>query len=670
MNMWPKLPRVTAAALTLAVAANLLSGTGIAPEAQAAAAQEGPRDPLEVEQFTDRFFEQPEIKESLAGAALVVVKDDKVLVKKGYGYADVDKKLPVDPDRTVFRIASISKVIAATAIMQLAEEEKLDLNLDLSNYMGQVQIRNDTGTPLTMRNLLTNSTGFDYGDMAELSTGDLTREVSIKQYVRDNVPTVIRKPGEYYRYDNFGFTLQGYVLEQVTGQPFGEYVQEHIFNPLRMTNSSFRLTQEILGKLAVPYNQLGEAMPDYAMVPTELPSGGMLSTGSDMAHFMLAQLNGGTWENHRILKKETTAEMLKPQLSIHPKLPNMAYGFEYAAQQNYNGYQVVEKGGDLEGYHSGMWLLPDERVGVFLTVNKDIEIRQPFLEAFMNHYFPKKQAPETQHNSPQQPDLERFTGMYSDLRNRMWTTRIEAEDGKLIVKDPLGTHTLQEIEPLLFQDELGAKAAFKLNEQGEVQAYYYDMKSDSWAEKMPEPLPYPDVPEDHAYAPYIKHLRQLKVLDDGKSNSSFQPEEALTREQFIGWFIRWAGIAPSRQTPVFSDVGASAYVKEIQAAYEFGLIQGDDNNRFHPQRLLTRQEAAAIIWRMAFRYLHAGPEEALLAGETDSWAEEGVRFVVGRKLHGPETATGENGRFDYGSRKPMLKQEAAALLSLFADRLF
>ncbi len=668
MTKKSRLPRVTAAALTLTVAASLFN-TAFGAKVQAASGSIGPQTSLEVEQFADGFFEQPEIKESLAGAALVVVKGDKVLMKKGYGYADMEQQIPVDPDRTVFRVASISKVITATAVMQLAEQGKLDLNQDIAAYTGDVHIPNLTGAPLTMKHLLTNASGFDYGDTSESSTNDLKREAPIKQYMLDNTPTVIRKPGDYYRYDNLGFTLQGYIVEQVTRQPFGQYVQKHIFEPLGMTNSSFRLTPDITKGLAVPYNQLGEAMPDYATVPTELPGGGMLTTGSDMAQFMLAHLNGGTLGNQTILNKETAADMHKPQLAIHPKLPNMAYGFEYAAQQDYNGYDVVEKGGDIEGYHSGMWLIPDEKVGVFLTVNKDIEIRQPFIQAFMKHYFPQQSIPEAP-KSQTRTDLKKLEGMYSDLRNRMWTSRIRADDGKLIVKDPLGEHILQEMEPLLFQDEQGARAAFKLDSSGEIDAFYYEIKSDSWAEKMPNPHPYADVAADSAYAPYITHLQQLQVLADGSSVDRFKPDQAITREEFIGWFIRWAGIAPSRQKPAFSDLEGSPYTKEIQAAYEFGLIQGSETDKFHPQALLTRQEAAAIVWRMAFRYLHAEPQEAVLSGETDSWAEEGVRFVVGKQLFGPKTVEDANGSYNYASTQPMTKEEAAALLSLFADRLF
>lgn len=668
MNMFSK--RVTAIALTFTVVTGLLSGTGTLSKVSAAALVNiGPQDPKEVEQFADDFFSRPEIKDSMAGAAFVVVKGDKVLLKKGYGYADVDKKLPVDADRTVFRVASISKVITATAVMQLAEQGKIDLNQDVSAYLGDINIPNKAGTPLTTKHLMTNSTGFEFGDGSELSTDDLTREVSIKQYVSDNTPTVIRKPGEYYRYDNLGFTIQGYIVEQVSKQPFGAYVQEHIFKPLGMTNSDFRVTSDITKHLAVPYNVMGEAIPTYATVPTELPGGGMLSTGADMSKFMIAHLNSGKLGDAAILKKESATVMHKPQLAVHEKLPNMAYGFEYANQQQYNGRYMIEKAGDMAGYHSNMWLIPDEKVGFFVTVNKDVEFRKELLEAFMDHYYPKKDGAQAPLERATQ-SLAAFEGMYSDLRNRMWTSRIRAEDGKLIVKDPLGKHVLREIEPLLFQDEQGVKAAFKLNDSGEIQAFYYDLKSDSWAEKLAAPQRYQDVNDDHSYAPYIYHLRQLKVIDDRSGDHRFQPAQAITREQFIGWFIRWTGVSPSKSKPAFIDISDSMFAKEIQAAYELGVIQKPKSGKFHPQELLTRQEAATIIWRMAFNHVGTGPKEARLGGSTDPWAREGVQFVIAKQLFGPEVVQGKDGTFDYRSKQPMLKQEAAVLLSTFADNLF
>ncbi|GJM67842.1 hypothetical protein HMSSN036_00580 [Paenibacillus macerans] len=276
MNMWRTFRAKAAVALGIVMITSAIGGGGSTGLYNtASAAEEGPRDPEEVGRFFDEFFADPEIAKSMAGAVVMVVKGDQVLAQKGYGYADTEKKLPVDPERTVFRIASVSKVITATAVMQLADQGKIDLDGDITPYLGGVRISNKTNAPLTMKSLLTNSTGFDYGDTSELTSPDLKREVSLKSFIKANVPTVVQEPGKYYRYDNLGFTLQGYAVEQVAGQPFEEYVREHIFEPLGMTSSGFRFTPKIKEQLAVPYDVTGKPIPQYATVPTVLPAGGM-----------------------------------------------------------------------------------------------------------------------------------------------------------------------------------------------------------------------------------------------------------------------------------------------------------------------------------------------------------------------------------------------------------
>ncbi|WP_426452988.1 serine hydrolase [Paenibacillus sp. S-38] len=664
----PRLLRKAAAVLAF----TLIAGVSAPSEGSAAVPGSAPGTITagDVEQFTDAFFDRTDIKGNMAGAVIAVVKDDEVLLKKGYGYADIQHKRPVDPDKTVFRLASVSKVITAAAVMQLAEQGKIDLNRDMSSYLGELRIPNQTDTPLTMKHLLTNSTGFESGDAPGDTTTDLAQEISLGQYLQEHVPTVTRTPGAFYRYDNLAFTIQGYAVEQVTGQPFGAYLKEHIFQPLGMTRTDIRLTPEIIEELAIPYDVLGQAMETYATVPTELPGGGMLSTGSDMANFMMAQLGGGKLGSERILKAETTEEMLKPQLAIHPKLPNMAYGYEYSNRQIYNGRNVVEKGGDLYGYHSTMWLLPEQKVGVFIAVNKDAEFRTDLFESFMDRYYPDETAGPSPVKALQEP-LAPFEGMYGDLRNRMWTIRIHAEEGKLKVKDLLGEHTLTPIEPNLFQDEKGVQAAFKLDDRGAVTAFYYDAKSDSWAQKLPEPQRYADVGADHPYAGYIYHLRQLGVMNENAAAANvFDPDRPITRGEFVDWFMGWSGVGSSQKKSVFSDTVHSANAERIQAAYEFGLIDGTEGARFDPDRPITRGEAALIAWRLASKELRAVPKEVKLTGETESWSLEGVRFAAAKGLYGPEVTPAADGSIDYQSERPMLRKEAAALLSRFADNLF
>lgn len=650
-----------------------LIGAGVGPATGSAASLAANlQDTAGLARFVDEFFERPDIKEALdgAGAVVTVVNEDRVLLNKGYGYADVEKKVPVDPENTVFRIASISKAITATAVMQLVEQGKLDLNEDLSHYLGDVVIENMTDTPLTMKSLLTNATGFEFGDTADGLSWDLTKNVALKDYIKENAPTVVQPPGMFYRYDNLGFNIQGYVVENVSGQPFGEYVQTHIFDPLGMTNSQSKVTPQIVNQLAVPYDGLGNSFPPYINVPLEFPAGGMVSSGADMAKFMMAHLGGGQYKDAVILQKETAAEMHRPQLGIHPAIPNMAYGFEFGDNRLYNGRYVIEKGGDVNGFHSCIWLIPDAKVGLFVAVNKDMELRPDLLKAFMDRYFP-----ETAPASAQEPlalseqALAKFEGTYGDLRNRMWTIRVTAEEGKLLVKEVFGEHELIPLDETLFQDQYGLKFGFKLDDEGNAVALYYEAKPDSWARKLMTPEPYADVNADHPYAAYIYHLKQLEILQGGIGNENFHPDQPLTRAAFIGWFTRWMGLAPSKAQTPFTDIDNSPYKLDIQTAYQFDVLSGTQQTRFEPERFITRQEAATIMWRAANQHIGSLPKDANLSGVTDDWALEGVSWVVARGLHGSDVIKGADGATDYRSKAPMQRQEVAALLSMFADNL-
>nr|WP_242069438.1 serine hydrolase [Paenibacillus dendritiformis] len=180
----------------------------------------------DVEAFADEFFARRDVKAlGVPGALFVVVKDGKVLLQKGYGYADAEKKVPVDPEKTLFRIASVSKVFTAAAVMQLVEQGKIELHRDVQHYLGDIQMKNDIGSPVTMEHLLTHTTGFDVVDppVGDSISYDLASEVKLEDYVKKWMPAVTRTPGEVYKYDNMASMLQGYIVQQVAGVPFKVY---------------------------------------------------------------------------------------------------------------------------------------------------------------------------------------------------------------------------------------------------------------------------------------------------------------------------------------------------------------------------------------------------------------------------------------------------------------
>ncbi|MDA1915604.1 beta-lactamase family protein [Bacillus cereus group sp. BcHK140] len=618
-------------------------------------------NPKDVEVFTNKVIPEKMKKDNAAGVALVVVKDNQILFQKGFGFSDKEKSIPIDPKKTVFRLASISKVFTASAVMQLVEQGKIDLNKDIVNYLGGLKYQNNMGEPVTMEHLLTHTTGFDYVDPRpediHYQENDYTM---LKDYVEDNMPTVVRKPGDTYTYDNFASMLQGYIVQNLTNTPFYKYMAKNIFYPLEMHNSSFVMTNFIKEKLATGYDAKGNVIPFYQTRPTDMPQGSMFSTGSDVANFMIAQLNDGKFKNNQILQKETVEDMQKTKFALHPKYPNMTYGFEFFSPQSHNGQYVFGKGGNIPGFSSLMWLIPEHKIGVFVVTNKDSSaLPVEVFDDFMNQYFPDKTKPE--YLKPNEEELKKFEGVYRDLRLKNLMSHVNISEGKLYVSDKAyGKQELKQIDPLLFEDEKGNYMAFKLHKDGTVKEMIH-WNSGSSAMKLSEPERFKDVDENHPYAKFINPLHQYEVLQANKEGN-FTPESSLTRAEFAYWLSQIAYFTPpSKKEPVFSDVKNHPYAPHIQKLYEIGILYEKEGEQFHPDRAITRQEAAWITWQY-LKMLGAPSADATLKGETDDWAIESVKNIVGHRLVGPEVIYNEDGSADYLSKQSMKRQEAAALL--------
>ncbi len=652
---------------TVAIAALL-----VPPAAQAAnppAALPGPENPQEVEAFIDGFFNREDVKAWLTGAVVTVVKDDKVLLNKGYGYADLEQKTPADPERTLFRLASISKTFTATAVMQLAEQNKLDLNQDVGGYLGGLKIPNKTGSPLTVKHLMTHTSGFDRTE-ADEDEGEPQDVYTLNDFVKDNLPTVVRKPGEAFRYDNYAYDLLGYIVQYVSGEPFEAYVAKHIFAPLGMANSYFTLAPDVQKRLATPYDGAGEPLPQYATFPNNSPDGGLISNGADMARFMIAELNSGKLGEQTILTKQSLDEMQRFSVTIHPDLPGVGYGFESSFPQLGNGQYVIDKSGVSSGFQSHLWLLPERKTGLFIALNSTRDarkLRTLLFQTFMDHYFPKMKAEDTPSYMHQtKAQLARLSGIYRDLRLPMWHYDVVAQDGGLVVTDSYGVHNLKQLKALLFEDENGRKAAFKADGSGNIVYFFYN-NADAWAEKLPERKLFADVPDDHPYASFIYYVQQTGALAKEDSRT-FRPEQPMTRAQFVGQLIRLAGGPLSTNPPSFADTANSPYAAEIETALEAGVIKGSKGDRFNPDRPITRQEAAVILARaflLEFGAAGATPLEAKLKGEVDEWALKGVKTVVARGYYGPEVVPDADGAIDFHAKLPLQRQEAAAMFYHF-----
>jgi len=327
----------------------------------------------------------------VAGAVVTVVEDGEILVLEGYGYADVETRTTVDPEKTLFRPGSVSKLFTWTAVMQLVEHGTLDLDEDVNVYL-DFRIPPYEGKPVTLRNILTHTAGFEEA-FRGLITPDV-ENVGLEKNLKRWIPERVYAPGSTPAYSNYATALAGYIVELVSEQTFDDYIERHIFDPLEMHRSSFRqpLPDELMKSMSSGYDRASNPAEAYEYVSIA-PAGSLAATGADMANFMIAHLQKGAFGEARILREETANEMHETTLTVLPPLNRMALGFY---ENNVNGHRVISHGGDTRLFHSELNLFIDDGVGMFISVNSGGKegaaygIRRALLHQFADRYFPER----------------------------------------------------------------------------------------------------------------------------------------------------------------------------------------------------------------------------------------------------------------------------------------
>jgi CubicO group peptidase (beta-lactamase class C family) len=350
----------------------------------------------DLEAFLDGIVLLQLERDDIAGATIAVVKDGKLLFAKGYGYADYEKKKPVSAEETLFRPGSTSKLLTWTAVLQLVEQGKLDLDRDVNAYL-DFKIPDAYGQPITLKNLLTHTPGFEEQIKDLFTTG--SESPNLGKYLKIHIPARIYPPGTVPAYSNYGAALAGYIVERVSGLPFNQYVEENIFKPLGMTHSTF---VQPLPLVLAPYMSNGYQLASDGPKPFEIvvpfPAGSLSSTATDMARVIIAHLQDGQLGDARILRPETARLMHSRLFALDPAANAMAYGFY---EESRNGHRIIGHGGDTVYFHSDLHLILDAGVGFFVSYNSagkgQISPRTILWEAFLDRYFP--------YTPPSQPTL-------------------------------------------------------------------------------------------------------------------------------------------------------------------------------------------------------------------------------------------------------------------------
>jgi len=315
--------------------------------------------------------------------------------------------------------------------------------------------------------------------------------VPLGEFLASKIPTRIFPPGEFTAYSNYGTALAGYIVQEVSGIPFEDYIEEYIFESLGMEQSTFRqpLPPRMIDDMSIGYTyEKGKYRgQEFEYINGLAPAGSMSASAADMAKFMIAHLQGGKFGENRIFREET-AKLMQSQLFTHDsRVEGNAYGFW---EQNLNNLRMIGHGGDTIWFHTLLVLIPEENLGLYISYNSAGgagTARDELIQAFLDRYYPLEELPELKPVPDFEERVGRFAGSYGVTRsvpttyekliNLIMVTNVQAaEEGTLVTVLPagLGTKHWIEVEPLVFYEVRGQdKLVFRENRKGRITHAFY-----------------------------------------------------------------------------------------------------------------------------------------------------------------------------------------------------
>lgn len=479
-------PTAPAVSALPAASSPAMNAAGAAPAPASAAAVGAPAaramTPADTQAWLDGLMPAALKMAQVPGAVVVIVKDGQPLIQQGYGYADWDRRVPVDAQRTLFRPGSVSKLFTWTAVMQLVEQGKLDLDADLNRYIDfKIPVRD--GKPMTLRHVMTHTTGFEETARDLITFKPETPD--LERVLKGYVPPTLYAPGERPGYSNYATALAGYIVQRVSGQSFDDYVEQRIFAPLGMRQSTFRqpLPPALAPQMSQGYEKQGEPGKGFEVI-SMAPAGSLSATGADMGRFMLAFLQQGRLGDAQLLKPETVRQMHGQLTKPMPDLLGIGLGFY---QHDINGHRVVGHGGDTVLFHSDLLLFVDDGIGLFVSVNSGGNngqgkwLRDRVLESFADRYLPDRrgETPRAVDEATARQHARQMAGSYRNTRREDSTffsllqllspLKVEAlDDGRVAIEIAGSRSVFREVKPYLWEEEHGKRRLQAIVENGRV----------------------------------------------------------------------------------------------------------------------------------------------------------------------------------------------------------
>ena len=464
-------------------------------------------DKEDLKLFVDGVVKTAMEDHRIAGAVVAVVSQDDILLLEGYGLANAETREVVDPSVHLFRVASITKLFTATAIMQLVEEGRIDLDADIRTYLGELAFDDRLGA-ITVSHLLTHTPGFEdrlfgyYGDNTRLESEPRPAQFAAL------APRQVRAPGVLTSYSNYGFALLGEIVARVSGKPYAQYLEEKIFTPLSMTRSttSIRSTPDGEGGSKVEALRAAEAKshawrngwytPQSFPDTLDLiePEGSLSTTADDMTRFMRAHLNGGALDGAVMLSPQTLRRMHEPLFSHLPGVNGNAHGFWIL---NVGGYATLEHGGSINDFRSIVVLIPELGLGVFVSTNTQSGGKLNLLPGrIVETFFPGTEDSQTAADPASQARLSGLAGSYIGARrvhSRLGKiasltealTIAPGAEGSLIVSGDFGSDRYVPIGGNRFRAlRNGEIMGFEMTDQGEARHVFFSNSGHNSYERL------------------------------------------------------------------------------------------------------------------------------------------------------------------------------------------
>ncbi|MGQ3480235.1 serine hydrolase domain-containing protein [Paenibacillus sp. TY11] len=313
--------------------------------------------PNSVEKAVDDIMSTELEKLHIPGAAVVVTQEDHIFFSKGYGYADLERKMAFDPAKTIVRVGSLTKSFSASATMQLVEQNKLDLNKDVNSYLHSYKASQYQNQPFNLHQLLTHTSGLDeaiYDINSSTRAGVLPTEQYLITYFQNQPP--IRKPGIQYEYSNVAYGLIGNIVEQVSGQGLNDYLRTHLLQPMNMPSATLELSLNHPA-LARSYQWKHGAYVKQPLSYINLPGAGALNvTPNEFSHYLITHLNQGEYKGKAVLQPQTVKTMHAQQFAADARLDGLGYGFFRGQLET--GVPMLWATGKIDDFICEMVLIP------------------------------------------------------------------------------------------------------------------------------------------------------------------------------------------------------------------------------------------------------------------------------------------------------------------------